>query len=307
MMSFTITLSLVATMLIYAIPAFLLIKTKLAKESSIPGIAAILLYICTPSIIINAILQAKFNNDTLIDLLIFSALALVIQAIVFGGSYLILRRRFNDARARVASVASALGNYGFFGIPLLTGLMPNNPEAVVYTAIMSIFLNFIAFTFGSMLISGDAKYVSVKKLFLNPSVLPAIVAIPLFVANVRLPDQIMSILELFQTISTPLCMFVLGMRLATVKLSDVFGNPYSYFSVITKQLVMPLIALAFVHLLPCTPVMEQSLVIMCSCPIASVILNISEILENGQKHAVNVVLLGTILSIVTIPFIMLLY
>lgn len=307
MMSFTITLSLVATMLIYAIPAFLLIKTKLAKESSIPGIAAILLYICTPSIIINAILQAEFNNDTLLDLLIFSALALVIQAIVFGGSYLILRRRFNDARARVASVASALGNYGFFGIPLLTGLMPNNPEAVVYTAIMSIFLNFIAFTFGSMLISGDAKYVSVKKLFLNPSVLPAIVAIPLFVTNVRLPDQIMSILELFQTISTPLCMFVLGMRLATVKLSDVFGNPYSYFSVVAKQIIMPLIALAFVHLLPCNPVMEQSLVIMCSCPIASVILNISEILENGQKHAVNVVLLGTILSIVTIPFIMLLY
>ena len=306
-MSFTITLSLVATMLIYAIPAFLLIKTKLAKESSIPGIAAILLYICTPSIIINAILQAEFNNDTLLDLLIFSALALVIQAIVFGGSYLILRRRFNDARARVASVASALGNYGFFGIPLLTGLMPNNPEAVVYTAIMSIFLNFIAFTFGSMLISGDAKYVSVKKLFLNPSVLPAIVAIPLFVTNVRLPDQIMSILELFQTISTPLCMFVLGMRLATVKLSDVFGNPYSYFSVVAKQIIMPLIALAFVHLLPCNPVMEQSLVIMCSCPIASVILNISEILENGQKHAVNVVLLGTILSIVTIPFIMLLY
>ena len=306
-MSFTITLSLVATMLIYAVPAFLLIKAKLVKESAIQGIAAILLYICTPSIIINAILQAEFNKDTLIDLLIFSALALVIQAIVFGGSYLILRRRFNDARARVASVASVLGNYGFFGIPLLTGLMPDKPEAVIYTAIMSIFLNFIAFTFGSMLISGDAKYVSVKKLFLNPSVLPALVAIPLFIANISLPDRIMSILELFQTISTPLCMFVLGMRLATVKLSDVFGNPYSYFAVIIKQLIMPLIALAFVHLLPCNPVMERSLVIMCSCPIASVILNISEVLGNGQKHAVNVVLLGTILSIVTIPLIMLLY
>lgn len=306
-MSFTITLSLVATMLIYAVPAFLLMKAKLVKESAIQGIAAILLYICTPSIIINAILQAEFNKDTLIDLLIFSALALVIQAIVFGGSYLILRRRFNDARARVASVASVLGNYGFFGIPLLTGLMPDKPEAVIYTAIMSIFLNFIAFTFGSVLISGDTKYVSVKKLFLNPSVLPAIVAIPLFIANISLPDRVMSILELFQTISTPLCMFVLGMRLATVKLSDVFGNPYSYFSVIIKQLIMPLIALAFVHLLPCNAVMERSLVIMCSCPIASVILNISEVLENGQKHAVNVVLLGTILSIVTIPLIMLLY
>ena len=218
---------------------------------------------------------------------------------------MILRNRFSDARARVGAVASALGNYGFFGIPLLTGLIPDEPEAIIYTAIMSIFLNFIAFTFGSVLISGDTKYVSIKKLFLNPSIIPAMIAIPLFVANVSLPYQVMEILQLFQTISTPLCMFVLGMRLATVKLSEVFSNPYSYFAVISKQLVMPLIALAFVHLLPCDPIMERSLVIMCSCPIASVILNISEILENGQKHAVNTVLLGTILSIITIPLIML--
>ena len=199
-----------------------------------------------------------------------------------------------------------MGNYGFFGIPLLNGLMPDEPDAVVYVAIMSILLNFSAFTFGSMIISGDKKYISVKKIFLNPSVLSAAVALPLFVLGVRLPSQVSSILEVFVSISTPLCMFVLGMRLATVKFSQVFSNPYAYLAVFIKQIITPLSAILLAMLLPCDPTLEKTLIVLSACPIASVILNLSEVIDSGQKHAVNTVLLGTMLSIITIPLIMLL-
>lgn len=305
-MSFFITLSLVGTMLTYAVPAFLLVKTKLAKESAISGIASILLYICTPAIIINSLLKADFNADTVIDFLIFAVLATVLQGATLLVTYLILRRRYDDARLRIATVASAMGNYGFFGIPLLNGLMPDEPDAVVYVAIMSILLNFSAFTFGSMIISGDKKYISVKKIFLNPSVLSAAVALPLFVLGVRLPSQVSSILEVFVSISTPLCMFVLGMRLATVKFSQVFSNPYAYLAVFIKQIITPLSAILLAMLLPCDPTLEKTLIVLSACPIASVILNLSEVIDSGQKHAVNTVLLGTMLSIITIPLIMLL-
>ena len=305
-MIFFTTLTLVATMLVYAVPAFILIKAKLAKESAISGIASILLYVCTPSIIISSLLKAEFNVNTIIDLLIFAALAFVLQIVMLFGTFLVLRRRYDDARLRIATVASAMGNYGFFGIPLINGLMPNASNAVIYVAIMSILLNFSAFTFGSMIISGDKKYISVKKLFLNPSVLSAAVAIPLFILGVRLPSRVNSILELFVTISTPLCMFVLGMRLATVKFSEVFTNPYAYLAVFLKQIVTPLLAILLTMILPCDPTLEKALVILSACPIASVILNLSEVIDSGQKHAVNTVLLGTMLSVVTVPLIMLL-
>ena len=305
-MSFFITLSLVATLFAYAVPAFLLIKTKVVKETAIQGIASILLYISTPSIIINSFITSDFNTDTLIELLIFSALFLVLQVIVLGGAYLILKKHFDDARARIATAASSLGNYGFFGIPLLSELLPDMPQAMIFVAIVSIFMNFFAFTFGSMIMSGDTKYISVKKLFINPSVLSAIVAIPLFIFNVRLPQQVMSILDTFVKMSTPLCMFVLGMRLATVKFVDLFKNPYSFFAVFLKQIFMPVSALLITFLFPFEPMIEKSLVILCSCPIASVVLNLSEVIESGQKHAVNNVLLGTLLSIITIPLMMLL-
>ena len=305
-MSFTITLSLVATMLVYAVPAFLLIKAKLAKESAIPGIAAILLYICTPAIIINSFQQAEFNKDTVIDMLIFALLALALQCSILFLTYLFLRRRYDDTRTRIATAASAMGNYGFFGIPLIRGLMPDAPNAMIYVAIISIFLNFLAFTVGSMIISGDKKYISARKLFINPSVLSAAVALPLFIFGIKIPTQVSSILELFVTISTPLCMFVLGMRLATVKISSVFSNPYSYLAVFLKQIVTPLLAILITSFIPCDPIMRKTLIILSACPIATVILNIAEIIGSGQKHAVNAALLGTMLSIITIPLTLLL-
>ena len=305
-MSFTITLSLVATMLAYAIPAFLIMKAKLAKESAIGGLAAILLYACTPAIIISSFLKADFNRETVTDMLIFSLLTLASFLVLLGGMYIFFHRHYDDPRKRIATVASAMGNYGFFGIPLLNGLMPDAPNALIFVAIISIFLNFIAFTFGSMIMSGDKKYISVKKLFINPSVLSAAVAIPLFLFGVKIPVAISPIFETFVSISTPLCMFVLGMRLATVKFSSLFTNPYAYLSVFLKQVAAPLIAILITSLIPCDPVMEKTFVILSACPTASVILNISEILGNGQKYAVNTVLLGTLLSIITIPFTMLL-
>lgn len=306
-MSFFITLSLVATLFAYAVPAFLLIKFKAVKETAIQGIASILLFISTPAIIINSFLQSKFSIDTALELLSFALLFLALQSITLGGAYLILKRRFTDARARIATAASSLGNCGFFGIPLLNGLMPDKPQAVIFVAIVSIFMNFFAFTFGSMIMSGDTKYIRIKKLFINPSILSAIVAIPLFILNVQLPEQIMSILDMFVKMSSPLCMFVLGMRLATVKFINLFTNPYAYFAVFAKQIIMPVCAILITLLLPFDPMIETSLVILCACPVASVVLNISEIIESGQKHAVNTVLLGTLLSIITIPVIMLFY
>ena len=292
-------------MLAYSIPAFLLVKAKLARESAIHGIAAILLYICTPSIIISSFQNATVDRKTVTDMLIFGLLVLVIQGAILGAAYLIFKKRYGDPRARIATVASTLGNCGFFGIPILQSLLPDQPHVIVFSAVVSIFMNFISFTFGLMIISGDTKYINPKKLIINPSILSAFVAIPLFVFNVDLPAPVFSALDLFVKMSTPLCMFVLGMRLATVNFPEIFKNPYAYAAVFTKQLIMPLIAIALTALLPCDPTMEKALIIMCSCPVATVVLNLSEVIESGQRHALNTVLLGTILSILTLPLMML--
>ena len=44
--------------------------------------------------------------------------------------------------------------------------------------------------------------------------------------------------------------------------------------------------------------------IIGACPVASVVLNFAEMLGEGQEEAADVFLLGTIMSIVTMPLIL---
>jgi predicted permease len=185
----------------------------------------------------------------------------------------------------------------------LNALLPENPEAIIYSAVFSIAMNTIAFTFGSLIISGDKKYIKVKKIFLNPAMIGAFIAIPLFILGIKLPEFLSTALSGCVTLSTPVCMFVLGIRLSAVKLSRIFTNPSAYVAIFAKQIIMPLLAIGMTLLLPFDHVWETSFIIISSCPVASVVLNLSELLGDGQKHAADCVLLGTILSIATIPIV----
>ena len=303
LMTFSITLSTVMMMFLYAVPAYLLIKAKIAKPQSISGLASILLYICTPAIVIHGFQSIEFSFEAIKSLGQFFLVASAIHLLVFAIAWFATCKKRDDIRYRIVTIASTCGNCGFLGIPLIKALLPGHPEAVVYAAIFSISMNLIGFTLGCLAISNDSKYISLKRIFLNPAMIASYFAIPMFIFGLRLPDTILGTFEMFVTISTPICMFVLGMRLATVKFSSIFTSPTTYISVFAKQIIMPLGVIAIMLLLPLDPIMEKSMVILCSCPIAAVVLNLSELIGEGQSEAANSVLLGTVLSILTIPLV----
>ena len=76
--------------------------------------------------------------------------------------WLIFKKKSHRPEYRVCSVACVLGNVGFFGVPLLEALIPEHPEAIVYSAVYILGMNIISWTAGSMLITGDKKYMSIK-------------------------------------------------------------------------------------------------------------------------------------------------
>ena len=69
---------------------------------------------------------------------------------------------------------------------------------------------------------------------------------------------------------------------------------------------MPLLVFLVTLVLPLDTVTKQTMFILAATPVASVVLNFAEMLGEGQETAANVVLLGTLLSILTIPAVSLL-
>ena len=101
--------------------------------------------------------------------------------------------------------------------------------------------------------------------------------------------------------TTPLCMLIMGMRLATTPIKGIFLKPMQYLIIGIKQILLPLLVFLILLPLPLDENMKASMYIIFACPVASVILSFAEMLGKGQRDAANMVLLGTSLSALTIP------
>lgn len=305
-MSVTVAFSTVLIMLLYALPGFLLIKTKLTTKENIPAFSRLLMYVCQPALVITSMSKVTASAGMSRDLLIVFSVMLLSQGGMIGLLYLLFRKKTDRAEYRIYVLASACGNCSFMGIPVLEALLPDHPEAVAFSAVASLALNIIGWTVGSAVIMRDKKYISAKKILFNPTTLAMYVAIPLYLTGSSLPSALSDAVGLVGKMSTPLCMIVMGMRLATVPFKSVFLKAPNYAVIAVKQIVFPASVLGVLMLLPINNVIRSACYIMLCCPSASVVLNFSEMLGKGQKTAAAIVLLSTLFSILTIPLMILL-
>lgn len=298
---FLITLTTVGIMLAYAIPGFVTVKTGIIKPQAISAFAVILMYVCQPCLTIYSLTRVEYSPDVFARMMIFLALTFVLQAVVLGVYYLIFRKKQDNVAVRISNVAAAFGNVGFLGVPLLESIFPDNPEVLVYSTAFLIGMNLLGWTFASAIITRDKKYVSIKKAIFNPATVGLIIGLPLFFTGVNMPSQLDSMITLLGKMTTPLCMLIMGMRLAVNSPRSVFCRPMQYVVVLFKQVVFGLIALLLVWFLPLPTYFKETMFILACAPVASVVLNFAEMLGEGQETAANLVLLGTTSSIITIP------
>ena len=306
-MEFMITVYTVGTMLLYSLPGYALVKCKKIAPTSISAFATVLMYVCQSCLVVYSFQKVTYTPQLFRDMMIFFALGLFIQSLLIGIYYLIFRKKYSDVKYRIVTIAGAFGNCAFMGVPLLEHLLPDYPQAVVFSAVYSIAMNLIGWTVASAIIANDKKYIKVKNFILNPAVIALCVALPLFFKGAYIGDTLLGeAVFLLGRMTTPMCMLIMGMRLASVSLMPVITRKLNYLVLFLKQIAMPIIGLAVVLFLPIDTNMKLTFYIICCCPIASVVLNFSEMLGQGQEMAANLVLLGTFTSIFTIPVMMLL-
>lgn len=303
-MSFTVSLTTVGIMLLYAVPGYLMMKTRLFKPDAIGPFVTLQLYLCIPMQTIYAMQRIECTAPMLKRLALCFILSLGLLGLMLAGVYLALRRRQAQAAYRICTIAAACGNVGFIGIPLLEALLPDYPQAVAYSAMFTLTMNILMWTAGSAIITRDRRYMSARKIFLNPTSLSMGVALALLFGRIRLTGPLEGMVTLMGRMATPICMLIMGMRLALVPVKPIFTRPLQYLAVALKMVVLPLIALAVCSLLPVEKDFTRSIFILCCVPAANVVLSFAELLGEGQDVAVNVVLLSTLLSLGIIPLMM---
>ena len=289
--------------LIYIIPGFISRKTNITKAEHLPSISAILVYVCSPCMIVSSFLDTERSWNNIENIMLFFVVSLAIQAILTFALYALFHKKFEDAKYRMLTVSFGLGNAGFFGIPIIEALLPGHPEVACFACVYIVGMNMITFTIGAYCLTGDKKRMAFKKAFLNPSFISLVVAVVLYAINVKaiMPEMLLNAIRLLKNTTTPLCMIILGIRLASVSFKKLFSRIYVYVICACKLLVFPFICLAIVYILPFDPIFKAAMFILGGTPCAAVMLNLAEMYEGETELAANCVLLSTLLCVLTIP------
>lgn len=305
MSSFNITLFAIAVMLGYALPGFLLVKTKHIHKDAIQAFAKILMYVCSPCLNIYTIINTTFSVKIIKDAAVVFVVSMVVQIVILLFFKFIFRNKFDDVKYRVCTIATAMGNCGFMGVPLLEAIMPEHPEAVLMSTVFCVGMSLIGWTLASYIISNDKSYMSIKNALFNPSSLSLLIAIPIFLFGIQIPAQLNQMVTLLGKMSASMCMLIMGMRLATMELKTVFSDLGVYGIVVIKQIMMPILVFCVMMVLPVDAYLVKTMFVLAATPIASMVLNYAELIGQGQKRAANLVLVGTMFSIITLPLMML--
>ena len=308
MAGFSVTFSNVLLTLLYLIPGFLLCKCKKVRADHLSTVSVILLYFCGPGMFLNALTALDYSPELLKKMGLFLVFSLGGEIALMLPVLLLLGKRRKEFSLRMLSIACVMGNVGFFGMPVVRALFPDAPEAAVYSSMFNAALNILAWTVGVFTLTGETKHISLKAALVNPSMLAVFTGIILCLLRAKnwIPDILRTGFSSVGAMSTPLCMIILGVRLATMDLKTLFTTPLAWLISFGKLLVFPLFCYLLVLPFPLDPVFKGSILILAGTPCASILLNLAEIHHNGQELAANCALLSTLLSILTIPLLSLL-
>lgn len=308
----------------FAVPGFALKKLKLLGERATFTLSNILLYVCQPALAISSfcalsdVQWAQVSAIPQVQLLknfgVAAAISFFAMALTFGLCKLVFLKSKNRKKTDIYSFIAVFSNCGFLGVPFTEMLTDGDPLAVMYVMVFNVVFNFLCWTLGVVLITGDFKEIRLKKLICNPSIISNFIAMLLFFVpkiNFFMFEELGD-LQIFPRylahMTAPLSMIIVGIRLAECNFKELFCNAGIYFAGGLRLLIAPFIALGvsvvfyfmagnavsgeFVFIAP--------VIAMSMSPAASVVA-MAERFDGDKKTATDAFINNTVLSVLIIP------
>ena len=306
--TFKIALANVLVTLVCIVPGYVLCKAKKAFADHLPTLSGILIYIGTPFLELSSFSALTYDPADLPKMGLFFLISLFCQTAFCLLFFLLAGKRRTEQPVRVVNLAAVMGNVGYFGLPVIRALLPGNAFAQCCATMFIVSMNIVTFTLGIYLLTGDRKYISVRSALVNPATVGLLISLPVyfFGLGAKLPDAVVTMISNFAGMTAPLCMFILGVRLATVRFGSLFTCPGAYLASALKLAVFPLFCYVLTLPLPLHEAFRFTLVILAATPCASHVLNFAEIHHARPDLAANCVLISTLFSFITIPLLTLL-
>lgn len=292
----------VIVMFLLLATGMLLYKIKMITDEGNRQMAGVVLYVVAPLLILDTYsmeYDATITKNMLWGFLL-SAISITIGILV---SYALKpgskKESFPTERFTVIFT-----NCGFMGIPLAEAVF--GAIGVIYCTTYITMFNLFVWTYGLALMRGKSSekrsFKERIKPFLTPTMFCIVIGLLVYFLQIPMPKQLKSAVGYISSMNTPLAMIVSGIYIAQGDLLGALKKGRVYIVSAMKCLVVPFFMLFVLLFLPFDEKLKTTILILSACPSGANGMLFANRFGGDAKTASNVFTVTTIISILCIPF-----
>ena len=277
---------------------FLTAKFNIVDSNSRASLTELILNVFLPCTILASFLGT--DRSEILSLGILVIISLFTLAFSLGMAYLLFRKNKPEVR-KVLFYAMLIPNASFLGFPLIEGIY--GMGGLSYAAAYLIPLRAAIWSGGQTIFTGGKG--DLKKVIFHPSMIATYTGIIFMLTGFSPPKLIHTLSEILGSCTTPLSMMVVGCVLGQIKIKNLLSPIIFYYSFI-RLIIMPLLIFGILYFFRFMPIITGISVILAGTPAGVTTAILAEKYGSDSELASKLVFVSTILSMITIPILVML-
>jgi predicted permease len=311
-MPVSIIINQIAVLSILVIIGIIGSRAKVITTVSRDFLAKIIFNITLPSMLLTNFSRIDLTPRLLtnsLQILLLSVLVLLFMLLIGWLTSRIIGLK--DGAAAIFRLHSMLGNIIYLGLPIVLSLF--GKEGLLYGSIFTLVSSMLMWTLGVATLSSDGKVFTRKNLsrILNINTISIVTGFILFLFSVKLPKILLDSVGALGGTTTYLSMIYIGAVLYFANVRKMVGNRAVYILSLNRLIIVPLIILGIMILVNTLfpglidKEVISVLVMQSAMPCMVNVVIMVNILGEDDGMATANVFVSTLLSIITLPLILL--
>lgn len=287
-------------------------RFKVITPASKDFLAKLIFNITLPSMLFTNFSRIDLTPRLLTNSLMVLLLSAMILLFMLSVGWLTSKiLKLKPGEAGIFRLHSMLGNIIYLGFPVISSLF--GKEGLLYASIFTLVSNFLMWTVGVLTIT-HGRNLSMKdsiRHFFNPNTVAIVSGFLLFLLSVKLPDIILDSLGGLGSTNTYLSMLYIGAILYFAHVRDMVRKAAIYVLSFNRLILVPFMLIGIFmlanSLIPgkIDPQVISVLIMQAAMPCMVNVVIMVNILGEDDSIATANVFVSTILSIITLPLILL--
>lgn len=260
----------------------------------------LILKVTLPCMIFNS-----FNKPLTPDVLKQTGMAFLVAFCIAILSFIcgkVLYNRYPAEKKSILQYCTLVNNSGFLGMPMVSAVY--GTEGLLYASVYIIPNRIMMWTAGLSLFTVSDFKSKCKNIFLNPCIITVFLGLARRILTLPFPTFLDKAVANIGAVTSPLSMIVIGTMLVGISWKTLL-EPSIFYLAAVRLVGLPLIGLAIMELFHFDPMLTGVSLILTGMPAGSTSALLAAKYGADEDYASRCIITTTIMSLVTIPLLML--